>query len=87
MSDGSKRWSVRSLDFIEIVVIDLAPTDDPHVIFETLNARGTPLLQSDLIKNMVLYEAKVSIPSDSKNTGYLWDFAGNWWSQEIRQGR
>ena len=35
-----------------MVVIDLSPQDDPHVIFETLNARGTPLLESDLIKKL-----------------------------------
>ena len=38
---------------LQMVVIDLGPEDDPHVIFETLNARGTPLLESDLIKNYV----------------------------------
>ena len=26
---------------LELVVIDLGDSDDPHVIFETLNARGT----------------------------------------------
>ena len=36
---------------LEMVVIDLDNNDDPHIIFETLNARGTPLLQSDLVKN------------------------------------
>ena len=37
-----------------MVVIDLSADDDPNVIFETMNARGTPLEQSDLIKNYVL---------------------------------
>ena len=36
---------------LEIAVIDLEGSDNPHVIFETLNARGTPLLQSDMVKN------------------------------------
>lgn len=31
--------------------------DDPQVIFETLNARGEPLLASDLIRNFVFLEA------------------------------
>ena len=39
---------------LQMVVIDLSPQDDPNLIFETLNARGTPLEQSDLIKNFVL---------------------------------
>ena len=44
---------------LQLVVIDLGINDEPHIIFETLNARGTPLLQSDLIKNMVLYTAGI----------------------------
>ena len=36
---------------IEMVVIDLGTGDDAHIIFETLNARGTPLRASDLVKN------------------------------------
>ena len=43
---------------LQLVVIDLGINDEPHIIFETLNARGTPLLQSDLIKNMILYKAE-----------------------------
>ena len=39
---------------LQMVVIDLGSQDDPNLIFETLNARGTPLEQSDLIKNYVL---------------------------------
>lgn len=38
---------------LQIVVIELEEGDDPQVIFETLNARGQPLLPSDLIKNFV----------------------------------
>jgi hypothetical protein len=38
-----------------LVVIDLDHEDDAQLIFETLNARGTPLLPSDLIKNHLLH--------------------------------
>lgn len=73
---------------LQLVVIDLDPSDDPHVIFETLNARGTPLLQSDLIKNMVLFEAeKVSVTKNSEETAQLWDFNDDWWQKKIQQGR
>ena len=75
-------------NLLEVVVIDLDTTEDPHVIFETLNARGTPLLQSDLVKNMVLFEAgKTGIASDSDNAVRLWGFTDNWWRKEIAQGR
>lgn len=41
-------------DRLRLVVIDLSADDDPHIIFEVLNARGTPLLAADLIKNFIL---------------------------------
>lgn len=73
---------------LELVVIDLGESDNPHVIFETLNARGTPLLQSDLVKNMILYEAnKHTSYQEVKNLDQLWSFQNNWWRKEIRQGR
>ena len=40
---------------VRVVVIDLTPEDDAQVIFETLNARGTPLLPSDLVKNFLFH--------------------------------
>ena len=64
---------------LQMVVIDLGPKDDPHVIFETLNARGTPLLESDLIKNFV---------SSKSGQDNIWgDLDHNWWRQDFRQGR
>lgn len=69
--------------FLQMVVIDLNSDDDQHIIFETLNARGTPLLQSDLIKNMVLSEANKEGIKESE----VWDFNDPWWTNEIQQGR
>jgi hypothetical protein len=42
---------------LEIVVIELEDSDDAQVIFETLNARGAPLLASDLVRNFVFLNA------------------------------
>ena len=73
---------------LELVVIDLGDSDNPHVIFETLNARGTPLLQSDLVKNMILYEAnKHASYEETRDLDQLWSFQNDWWREEIRQGR
>ncbi len=44
-------------DHLRMVVIDLDKEDDPQLIFETLNARGTPLLPSDLVKNYLFHKA------------------------------
>jgi len=44
-------------DYVKLIVLDLDASDEPQAIFETLNAHGTPLLPSDLIKNWLLWEA------------------------------
>ena len=70
-------------ELLRLVVIDLDDDDDPHVIFETLNARGTPLLPSDLIKN---YLHRSSERPDLIQQ--RWKHFGNkWWKKEIGQGR
>ena len=69
---------------LQMVVIDLSPKDDPNVIFETLNARGTPLEQSDLIKNFVLSQS----PKDNADPEQIWQgLDDGWWRNEITQGR
>ena len=66
---------------LQMVVIDLGPQDDPNLIFETLNARGTPLEQSDLIKNFVLSRG-------GSEEGEIWgNLDDRWWRDEVRQGR
>ena len=76
---------------LEIVVIDLGDADNPHVIFETLNARGTPLLQSDMVKNKILHDAEVGVSDDdsepSAEEKRLWRFdQDDWWAQEVGRG-
>ena len=75
---------------IELAVIDLRLIDDPHIIFETLNARGTPLLPSDMIKNQILYKAEVSIDPEEEQLPpqavQLWNFNDEWWRMETGRG-
>ena len=67
---------------LRMVVIDLGSQDDPHLIFETLNARGTPLLESELIKNYVVHQASVL------GQQFTWgDLDDDWWREDFRQGR
>jgi uncharacterized protein with ParB-like and HNH nuclease domain len=47
------------------VVIELEQGDDPQVIFETLNARGQPLLPSDLVRNYVFLKATAKADKSS----------------------
>lgn len=76
---------------LEIVVIDVGMSDDPHVIFETLNARGTPLLQSDMVKNKLLHEAGVGTSDEGEQSTAeeqeVWPFdQDDWWGEEVGRG-
>lgn len=59
-------------DYLRLVVIDLGKDDDAQLIFETLNARGTPLLPSDLVKNHLFHRADL----DGANLEALYE---RWW--------
>ena len=76
------------LEGFQIVVIELGPDDDPQVIFETLNDRGTPLLASDLIRNFIFYRAEAEgiDPIDLYNRHWS-EFEEEFWSIEVKQGR
>ena len=79
---------VRNL--LKLVVIDLEVEDDPQVIFESLNARGTPLLAVDLVKNLVFQRAQRSeeeIDLDRLNAEHWAAFDQKYWRDEIVQGR
>ena len=72
--------------YMQTAAIDLDEDEQPHIIFETLNARGEPLKQSDLIKNTVMYEAQVV--DDANKAEQLWGmFANDWWANPTREGR
>jgi hypothetical protein len=46
-------------EHIRLIALDIDPGEDAQMIFETLNARGTPLLPLDLVKNWLLREARL----------------------------
>lgn len=46
---------------LEVVMINLGDTDDPYLIFESLNAKGEPLHQADLVRNYVLMQFRHSL--------------------------
>ena len=43
-----------------VVMINLSDTDDPYLIFESLNYKGSPLEQSDLVRNYFLMRFTVT---------------------------
>lgn len=73
---------------LKVVVIDLDQDDDPQVIFETLNARGQPLLPGDLLRNYVFLKvAREGKDSAQYYEKYWRRFEDKFWRTEIRQGR
>ena len=69
-----------------IAVIDLEEDEEPHIIFETLNARGEALTQSDLVKNTVMYQAGVVDEADEAQR--LWGmFEDGWWRRSSQDSR
>ena len=73
---------------IQLVVVELDRTADPQIIFETLNARGEPLLQSDLVRNYVIYVAeRQGHSSEFVASEWLGRYDGDWWKAKVAQGR
>ncbi len=74
---------------VKIVALDLDQNDEAQVIFETLNARGTPLLPADLIKNWLLRHAEAAKESVEKLYNAYWlplDKDKDYWREEVGRG-
>ena len=73
---------------LAVVSIDLTTGDNAQVIFETLNARGTPLLAADLIKNH-LFQVAISqgCDIDALYEKHWKPLDQDWWRAEVQQGR
>lgn len=75
---------------LQIVTISLDKEDPAQVIFETLNARGTPLLAMDLVKNALFDAAqKQGVTIETVHAKY-WDTElgdVDYWGTEQRLGR
>ena len=73
---------------LQVVAIDLEKDDDAQVIFETLNARGEPLLPADLLRNYIfLRAARLNEPQEQLYEKYWRRFDDGFWREEVRQGR
>lgn len=92
--EGLKERASAMVDAVKqdltFVAIDLNDDDDGQLIFETLNSLGTPLLASDLMKNL-LFRAAAANKLDT-NTLYsqYWEAferEGEYWKAIIPVGR
>jgi hypothetical protein len=76
-------------DLLQIVTINLESGDNAQVIFETLNARGTPLLAMDLVKNALFHRAqREGADVDGLNSS-VWEpeLGREYWRERVLQGR
>lgn len=71
---------------LQIVAINLSAEENPQEIFETLNARGTPLTAADLIRNFVFQRLAASGADTTKYLAH-WPFETDFWEKEVSVGR
>lgn len=73
---------------LQIVVIELLADEDAQEIFETLNARGTPLTAADLIKNFVFQRLGTTPEGAEEAYHQYWQqFETPFWETEVSSGR
>ena len=73
----------------EFAQLTLDIDEDPQLIFEVLNNRGTPLLISDLIKNEILLNFESDVKQKEINEKYFLHFTEDkdFWYKEMSRGR
>jgi len=72
---------------LQLVAINLTSAENSQEIFETLNARGTPLTAADLIKNFVFQRLDAEGADSRKAYATDWPFDQKYWETEVSVGR
>ncbi|WP_162239183.1 DUF262 domain-containing protein [Methylobacterium sp. Leaf89] len=60
---------------LQVVMINIGESDDPYLIFESLNFKGQPLTQADLVRNYLLMRFKHAITAGGEQERihkYFW---------------
>jgi len=86
-ADKAKELTNVLLDGLQLVSIELNPSEDSQEIFETLNARGTPLTAADLVRNFVFQRLEVEGGDTTKAYREDWPFETKFWTKEVSVGR
>ena len=71
---------------LQLVAINLTVNENSQEIFETLNARGTPLTAADLIRNFV-FQRLAAEGADTRAHLDEWPFETEFWEKEVSVGR
>jgi hypothetical protein len=66
---------------MQTALLVLDASEQPNVVFETLNGRAEPLNPFELVKNTIMYEGQVT--EDEQKANALWHlrFEGKWWQE------
>nr|WP_255533088.1 DUF1524 domain-containing protein [Nocardia sp. XZ_19_231] len=72
---------------LQLVAINLTAVENLQEIFETLNARGTPLTAADLIKNFVFQRLAAEGSDTRRAYAEDWPFDTKFWEAEVSVGR
>lgn len=75
------------LDGLQLVSIELEAAENSQEIFETLNARGTPLTAADLVRNFVFQRLESEGGDTMKAYREDWPFETKFWMREVSVGR
>ena len=63
---------------LEVAVLSLEPGEQPNVVFETLNGRGSQLANHELIKSTVMFQAQV-VTDEKAGRACWYSFDDGWW--------
>lgn len=83
----AKELTLVLLDGLQLVSIELEATENSQEIFETLNARGTPLTASDLVRNFVFQRLEAEGGDTAKAYREDWPFESKFWMKDVSVGR
>ncbi len=75
-------------EYMKLATVDLDASEKPHFVFSVLNARAERLLESDLIKNEIMFRADVV--DDEQKARNLWGYFEedqDWWRRGTQEGR
>lgn len=93
-SPGTDEHAIRAkelarvlLDGLQLVTIELHASENSQEIFETLNARGTPLTAADLVRNFVFQRLEDEGVDTAKAYEQDWPFETKFWMKQISVGR
>ncbi len=89
VASRAERLRITLCDLLKIVSITLDADDNAQIIFETLNARGTPLLALDLVKNAAFHQAARQERDTDSLYEQVWrpQLDDDYWRGGRRQGR